>query len=495
MKLGIKNLYKGFIDDGKLVANAFRRLATPGKIAKLAKRSRWGAAETSRLNKGHWSKAGNADGSINNDLTGSLAELCRRCSFEVANNPMVEGVIDTWATDLVGSGPTFQCNSSSKKYNEGLEAIWKEWWKHPDITGRLSGPELLRMSVRQLPGRGEYIIQIVADKSAKTPIKTRVYPIHTRRLKSPLDCISDTNVVMGIKIDEYGRPAIYYFERETDASGGFVTVGECDPVPAAEIIHHFKRTEPDQVRGFPLLSSALDAIGEIRDYDDQVMDAARNCADRASYFFTDHPEITPFPLDEPESIEIERRMMQSLPPGWKPFEATASQPAANYVEFHHERLREIGRPFNMPLMMIILDSQKHSYSSSRSDRQGYQRGLTVEEAAINNSTLTPFADAIAAEAELANLLPPRPPDVSYEWIWPPMPHVDPSKEAKAEHMRLDDKTTSRSRVCAGLGIDLETLIRELAREKKLFKKHGLTDKEVDKGVDKKRPKGEGNAKT
>lgn len=445
------------------------------------KRSRWDAASTDRLNKGHWSKAGGAADPITNSMVGSLSAIQQRCVYEISNNPMVDGVVETWATDLVGTGPNMQCQSSNDAFNIDIEKVWREWWAAPDVTGRLSGAAMLRMCARLLWSYGEFTAQIVTDAKAKGRIKTRVYSIHPRRLSTPVSMIMKGNVLLGIEADKFGRPINYYFQREKNVYGGVMQEVEWDTIPSAGIIHHFKSSEPDQVRGFPLLASALNSIAELRDYDSQVMDAARAAADKEFFLFARGSDVETFALDDPETLEVERRTIKTLPPGWEPFESNPGQPAANYVEYRHERLREIGRPVNMPLMTVLLDSSNHNYASARFDGQNYQRGLITERTSINHSTLDRLSGSVAREAELS-LGMIRPDDARFVWTWPPMPHVDPSKEAKADNQRLKDFVTSRTRVCAALGVDFETLVNELSREKALLDGAGLTAPEIDAAI-------------
>lgn len=40
------------------------------------------------------------------------------------------------------------------------------------------------------------------------------------------------------------------------------------------------------------------------------------------------------------------------PSGWEPFAFNPTQPATNYVEFRTGNSRKLGRPINMPLMMV-----------------------------------------------------------------------------------------------------------------------------------------------
>jgi hypothetical protein len=91
-----------------------------------------------------------------------------------------------------------------------------------------------------------------------------------------------------------------------------------------------------------------------------------------------------------------------VPPGWKPWQYSASQPPVQYPDFRAERHRELGRPFGMPLLMVRLDSSKHNYSSARLDTQTYNRtvsGIQCWLSGTTNSTVAQIKAAINAHAK------------------------------------------------------------------------------------------------
>ena len=105
----------------------------PGETAAM----RWGlfdAANTHRLNKGHWQ--GVTGRTINLDLAADLETIRRRARFEIVNNPTAAGIIHSHTVDVVGeNGPTLQVKSDNERYDKALEALWRDWWAMPDLNG------------------------------------------------------------------------------------------------------------------------------------------------------------------------------------------------------------------------------------------------------------------------------------------------------------------------------------------------------------------------
>ena len=431
---------------------------------------RWESAATNRLNEAHWKNV--TTGSINADLGTHLETLRTRAAYEAFNNPLVDGVITTHAEDIVGrGGPSLQVQSDRPAYNEAAEQLWREWFRRPTTRGKVSGASMLKLWVRNLWICGEYLAQQVTQYVAPGPVKMRINPIHPRRLGTPPEFAAAENMVLGVRLSGEGQPQQYHIAQVRRHGTAEVTTGKYDPIPADMIYHGFLLREDDQVRGVPWLAAALQTIADLRDYDLQVLDAARQAADQSIHWYTDHPDA-PF-LEVNESVEIERRMQSTGPPGWKPMQLVPAQPSTQYVDYRRERQAELGRPVGMPLMMVRLDSARHNYSSARFDGQVYLRVVQGVQAWLADGDLREMFDAVCREGELAGELPPRPKRVDLGWTWPVPPHVDPKKEADSERIRLESGTLPYSDALAAQGLDIETVIAKRKRENEMLEAAGL----------------------
>lgn len=452
------------------MAAADRSVSPPVAPAGPETIRRWESAGTNRLNEAHWVNV--TTGSINVDLGNQLETLRTRAAYEAFNNPLVDGVITTHAEDVVGrNGPSLQVQSDSPAYNEAAEQLWREWFRRPTTRGKVSGAALLKLWIRNLWICGEYLAQQVTDVSAPGPVKMRINPIHPRRLGTPPQYMGDGNVVLGVRLTREGKPQQYHIAQVHRYGTAEVSTGQYDPIPADMIYHGFLLREDDQVRGVPWLAASLQAIADLRDYDLQVLDAARQAADQSIHWYADHPDA-PY-LEVNESVEIERRMQSTGPPGWKPMQLIPQQPSTQYVDYRRERQAELGRPVGMPLMMVRLDSARHNYSSARFDGQGYARCTQGTQAWLADGDLHEMVDVVTREGELARELPPRPARIKLVWTWTVQPHVDPRKEAEAERIRMENGTLPYSDALASHELDVDTTIAKRKRENEQLEAAGL----------------------
>lgn len=416
---------------------------------------RWEAADTHRLNKAHWQNAFGR--TVNEDLLERLETLRIRSEYEVANDPILEGVVSTFANDVVGPcGPRVQVASDSEAFNSAVEEAIEEYQERPDPTRDESMAEALRVDVRSLCTAGEFLHRFT-NMRRQGPFEFAIRSPHPRRLESPMDRVGDPLVFMGIEFKSADEPTPARYWLRDEPPGIYArSVLNWRPVEAQNIQHRFIAHEPDQLRGYPWIAVALNDMADRRDLNRFVMESAKNAAAQGLYWYTDHPEaLIEFQVTT-ETRQIEPGIEQAGPPGYKPFALAPTQPSAQWKEFEHEKLRGYGRPFGMPLMMVLLSSEGNSFSGANHDGQIYIRTVTSVQSWLGCGTLTPQYNQIATEVAIARNVR-RPRKVRYTLTWVKPPHPDPKKNYEALRMQLEDGAISLADVCAALDRDFETV--------------------------------------
>lgn len=433
----------------------------------------WDASYTTRLNESRWARA--SDQEINHYLLSQLKTLRMRSRFVAKNDPHVSSAVKTLKIGVNGRrGPTLQIQSSSKRYAVLGEGVWRDWWASPDVNGVLSGPEYLDQWVGYLADSGEFLAQIVADRQAVGPVKSRLLGLDPVRLESNrgTQVLDDgSHIILGVTRTKTGRPTSYSIR---EFAGGLPQPMRWVDVPATDIIHEFVRDYAGQVRGVPWLAAILDSNGELHDFDDATLRAARAAAEHTVLLEATGPDVDFVEVDS--EIEIEPSMIATLPPGYQAKHIKPEHPSQQYVQYRHERLREVGLAFSMPLMMLLLDSNGHNYSSARFDAQLFQRCNWKIRDWLERRVLNRLADIVLEEARIAGVFGgmPAPRDVRYRWHWEPVPHVDPKKEADAAAVRIATGISTLTRECAAIGLDYESDILDvLVREREARKARGL----------------------
>jgi len=428
------------------------------------------AGETTRLNQAHWHNAQDRD--INLWLSERLSTIRARAIYERRNNPLLAGMSRSLADDVVGcDGPILTIQSDDETYNAALAEAWRLWFRAPTFSQNVSGVAWLKMCVGNLPSCGEFLATIGTDNRADGPVKMRLWPRAPRLLIHPEGDFYPYRL-MGIERNEHLQPTRYWFRRHEGLSA------EIDPYSPDDVIHEFMADEEGQVRGYPWLTSALQPAADLRDFDDQTLDAARQEADNMGLLYTDHQDAPVWAT--PESTDVERRTIKMAPPGWKPFQYMATTPPVQYPAYRLERHRELGRPFNMPAFMVRLDSSGHNYSSVRMDMQSYGGFVSGVQMWLSGSPdsvglLNRLLDLVAAEARFeVPALRNRPARVTYEWTWPKRPHVDPMKEAQGLAADLASGCEDGISALAARG---QTIERHIANQKRFVAAYEKADLE------------------
>jgi lambda family phage portal protein len=432
--------------------------------------ARFDAAERSLDSDRHWAHADNLSARAANSPE-VRRRLRDRARYEAGNNCYCDGIVQTLANDVVGTGPSLQLQIDDKEAGNAIEAAFSEWCR----TIRLA--QKLKTMRRAKAVDGEAFALHITNDRLPTPVKLDIMPIEADQFMTPSPYPLDAYAVDGIEFDKAWNPIEYHVLRVHP--GDTIGIGywyDFDRVPASLVSHWFLRKRPQQYRGVPDITSALPLFAQLRRYTLAVLAAAETAADFAAVLYSELPpddgqtDANPF-----EALEINRRMMTTLPAGWKMGQFKAEQPTTSYPDFKREILNEIARCVLMPYNVAAGNSSSYNYSSGRLDHQVYYRALEVDRDDLKESTLDPIFDAWAAEARMVTPgLIPDDARIRRTWIWPPLQNVDPEKEANAQEILLRNFLTSFSEECRKDGVEPDARLDQIQKDVAGFKERGLS---------------------
>jgi lambda family phage portal protein len=440
----------------------------PQSIATSGVGRRWEAADTDRLNEAHWQPV---TLNMNDVLETQISELQARCRHEAANNAVIDAGIETQQTNVVGrTGPRLQVLTDSARFNDDAEAIFRAWAENCEYQDGLSLMELVEGWTAQWAFNGEALVQEIIGRTVSQ------YKLHDLGAESFDMSVSSQLIYGGIELNE-AQQVIAYHVADPD-----------NPAVRQRLrkeftLHMYHRRFALQRRGIPTMASALPSIADTRDYDDQVMDAARALADAAIIMSTDDPELIRPTL--PTDTKRKRRMLQYAAPGWRPTAVSASQPAANYKDFRKEKHTDIaGSIGEQPHMIFRRDASNHNMSSARFDGSRYALAIDRFHTMMQNRMLNLIARRVIRIAQLTGILGPTPRSkvprrilaefpsaaITLAWEWPKQPPIDPLKDAMAQRIRLENGTVSLS----------DAIIEDGRRPEEVMKKRAIDNENLEK---------------
>lgn len=425
-------------------------------------RAKYDAAGDSDEYKNYWANSDRLD----SDSANSRAvreKLVSRSRYEVGNNGYADGIAQTYATDLVGKGPTLRMQTASEGFNRMVENAWYQWCKAVKFRRKL----WCMAHAKHQDGEGFAVIR--RNKLLRNAVKIDLVLHETEQIQTPLLEYDKIGYIDGIRFDDFGNPTSYdvlNYHPGSIAKLELVLVPES--VQAKYMLHWFKMRRPGQHRGVPEMSSTLNLGASARRWREAVLAAAENIADFSLFIKTQFQPDEMDSVSPMSTLDIQKRMMTALPAGYDAFQPRAEQPTATHSEFNKTIISEQARPRSMPLNKAACDSSSYNYASGRLDHQTYYGSLDVDREDCNDMVLdalfaTWFEFAILAYGWFGGdpsgfnieLLP-------YVWDWPKHQVADIQSEASANDKRLKNGTTSLTATYSDSGMDYEDELAKCA---------------------------------
>lgn len=414
------------------------------------------AAGSSDEYKNYWA----ASDALDADSANSFAvrqKLVQRSRYDIANNGYSDGIASTYATDLVGRGPTLRMQTGSEGFNRMVELAWYEWCKEVQFRRKL----WCIAHAKHQDGEGIGVLRL--NRKLKHPVKLDWVLHETEQCQSPYLKFGEPGKIDGIQFDEFGNPTFYEFLKHHPGSNQVMLNKFMEPerVPASFVTHWFKLRRPGQHRGIPECASTLNLGASSRRWREATVAAAENIADFTLFIKTQFEPDEMDSVTPMSTLDVQKRMITALPAGHDAFQPKAEQPTANHAEFSKSLINEQARPKSMPYNKAACDSSSYNYASGRLDHQTYYGHLNVDRDDCDDCVLDRMFDVWFNYAVQAYGWLGGNPDAisvrakSHIWDWPKHQVADIGAEADASDKKLKNGTSSIAAEHIACGLDPE----------------------------------------
>jgi len=450
------------------------------RVARMPARASYDAARSGNQTRNIWTEA--TGRSAEAEATPAIrATLRNRARYEIRNNSYFRGMVDTKAYFTVGRCPRLQIDTDDEQYDRTKERIFRDW------ADEIRLGEKARLSEVQMVESGEAIWVLVHNPRLRSPVKMDVILIEPDRLTGQMDKLRRKRYADGIEYDEVGNPISYDILDDhpggTMSAAAFGAAGRRSytPYAADQVIHRFRRTRPGQKRGVTELAPVLNLGAMLRRYSLAVLTAAETASAYSFILQSTGANAEPVTIDPMDVIDLEYGSGLTLPAGWEMKQMNPQQPATTYKEFKREVLNEVARCIMMPLNIALGDSSGYNYASGRLDHQAFFKRISIDqyELGLDLSTIyrrwndvyqfTP--GALRSKSWYPGFAEP------HTWHFDGIKHVDPYKEAMAQALRLQNRTTTYAIEWAEQGMSSEEGHERLAREVRKLREDGLLPKD------------------
>lgn len=381
--------------------------------------------------------------------------LIKRSRYDVCNNGYADGIAQTYATDLVGTGPQLRMQTGSTGFNQLIEREFYLWSQSVQLRRKL----WCMAHAKHVDG--EAIAVLRRNPRVNHRIKLDVVLYEAEQCQTPMVGFREGEID-GIRFDEFGNPVSYDILRRHPGTSHSINIDMTpDSVPADRVLHWFKMRRPGQHRGIPECASTLNLGAAFRRLREANLSTAEKVAAWTLFLKTMFEPETIQAADPMSTMDIVHGMMTALPNSVEPIQLKAEHPGPAYDSFHRSLLNEQARPKNMPYNKAACDSSSYNYASGRLDHKTYDKNLDVDREDGNDQVLNPlfgvwFDLAIVSYGWLGG----NPEAVTaaariHAWDWPTHGVADVEAEANANRTKLESGQASIVRIKTDAGQDAE----------------------------------------
>jgi len=388
----------------------------------------------------------------------SRSQLISQSRDFYRNNGMYSGMIERAVGYIVANGFTLDVKTEDVKFNDKLEALWREFWRRPEMKNLFSGGRVERMICRE--------ILLCGDTGAIKTDRGRLQLIESEQIAGNRFASGD-----GVNKDRYGAPTS--FNVCAYDARGYIDSRKSAKIPAGSFLFITSADRPSATRGVPPCQAVFPMLHRINDVCDSEAIAWQLLARLALTINKEEGDAYGYEVSRADTdktgaeaegdlatriTELDYALIFHAKPGEKVSGVDRNIPGRNFSDSLIMFLRLLGLPLGLPLEIILLDWTKSNYSQSRAVlEQAYQSFLGWQ-FLLQDFFHIPIFEWKVAEWQRRGLIPKRE-KVQFEWIKPTFPWIDKLKEAQAYGAQLDRGFTTHTQVCKSLNTEREDVLR------------------------------------
>ncbi|MGQ5718857.1 phage portal protein [Pseudochrobactrum asaccharolyticum] len=374
-----------------------------------------------------------------------------------------------------------------------LLKLWNRWQKEADVRGRMDFYGLQYTAGFITPRDGEFLVRFrerrAGDMSSGVNFQLQMLEADHLPLTYTQAAPNGNWIVSGVERDAIERPAAYwiYDHHPKDWQGTGQQSLIPKRVPAEDVLHVYMPERLSDSRGYPWGASALNITERIRTSDEAQVEKQLAQAGIAGVFkkprlASDEPREE-FDTETDEGgrnfVAVENGSMAVVPEDWDVEFAPQSQSDANYGTFRREHLSGLAVAMGLAVEHITLNFEKLNDRTYRAVMLECQRFIeSIQYHLFVNQFCKPVWRRFLSYAVLHGLW--TLPDgqeledlFEIEWMAPARGHIHPVQEIEAFTKAVENGFTSRKRVAAAYGEDVEDIDLENAEDMKRARAAGM----------------------
>lgn len=433
-----------------------------------------------------------------NAVNANAQKLRDRAQDAIRNDWAAARSQQNWATSLIGVGIT------PRWKNKRITELWNEFVPFADADGVNDAYGLQTLGVMEWMGPGEVFL-----RRRPRPITTDL-PVPLQAQMIPSEFCPDWDATAwpgmprsheirrGVEFNVYGRRIAYWMHRaHPHEYNPRPTPDQLVRVPASDITHLFEPKRAGQIRGVSEFASVLTRIRAANNFEDAVLDRQLLANLFVMFIKRALPENADIDYDEETGLPkwytkdgqpmagLESGIAQQLLPGEDVVFSNPPEAGTTYSDYmrstHLGTAAGTGQPYEM-LTGDIRDVSDRTYRVVINEFRRFARQRQWQRVIpfLCQPMVKWWADALLLSGQIGQ----SEYDEARKPAWSPegWAYIHPTQDAEGKKIELEMGTTSRQRLIAERGDDVEDIDNERADDKKREDKLGLTPVEPQPGA-------------
>ena len=417
----------------------------------------------------------NAIGTFEDTAANDRLEMIKRARWLHENNPIVSNIDETIKNNVVGNGIKLKSLIADKNIADEIESKYTQRIDNKDafsLDARLTGISGERLMLGAKMMDGESIVNYVLTNDKYHPLKIQIVEASQFDLSKYGD-----NIYSGIEVNKHNKAIKYFF---VDDNYSQFTLD------SKNILHIMNmENRASQIRGVTEYKQVILDLKNFMAYNTALIQNARVRANLPYYVTSENPngsrrgnESTP----DSQLQQINGLMVHYLNRGEELKQLDPKVAGDNHKDFLMMVIRLIASGRKVSYELAFRDYSQVNFASSRASliqdnkRFDYEQLQHVQN--FKNPDFEKWLDAMVYSGLMKSIKPSyyavnKQEFLKKSWIPPAREWVDPLKDITAIKEKLNLNMTTLTREIAKQGLDIEDIIAEKQKEKKMFEDAGL----------------------
>ncbi|NEW96636.1 phage portal protein [Rhodopseudomonas sp. BR0G17] len=425
--------------------------------------------------------------SANVEVKAALPRLRARSRDLVRNTWWGARIQRVTVAHAVGTGIVPKPNTGDKTLDRKVLQAWKKWARHCDHEGQLNFDGLLGLAADCIVESGEVLGRMVSVKPADKP--RGVVPLELQLLEPDhLDQSRDRIMMVqrppqvamnaeGVVVDqgiEYaldGKRRAYWIYPVHPGARGLVMPSASVRVPAADMLHAYRKDRIGQGRGVPWLAPVMLTGRDFADLQEAIVVKARIEACLAAFIKTNSTARTLAQAQQQDDGDGHPRRIENFSPGMvaylEPGEELQTVAPSGSLQFDgvlRNTLLAIAAGAGITYDQLTGDFTRANFSSLKAGKIDFRRIVEqFQHHTIVAMILEPLWDRWCELAIAAGILPDRAEGYPVDWIMPANEPIDAMKEMQADILAVRSGRMTWAQFVLSWGIDPDQQLDEIEK--------------------------------